>query len=373
MSGFFASGGLSGFSLTSWIRPVTSGDEEMPNHFPQVSGVQKSFLRRETSLLSTLPPKDTWLKRGVVERRTVHANVIWRERQMILTNEKIYFARPDSDLVVDKISIRDIVSVGRVDNLDRKGYDPKHHSGEETGKHGLAVTGRPILKSPKEPGHKKMSVVESLESFQDCLRETFAFEIKALIGSSYRSYFVRVTAIHECEDWIADMNALLKSTMREQARQGTWLQMKQQDAHNLYKSFFMRCVISIAILCDFLSSVFEAEFFGQNEYAAKLAFKAVDITLCAFFSLELSLNAFGNWRTVCGMPFIRSVSNWFLLATVLFQLSGFLAPELDAKHFKVIRIIRIFDVGSAFESLRSCKMVLKALRQGSGSYLFLLF
>ncbi len=282
---------------------------------------------------------------------------------MILTGEKIYFARPDSDIVVDKISIEDIVSVGRVDNLDRK-QDAKSHSADDMGILGNAVPGRSNLRgAAKDPVHRKMSV-ETLESFQDCLRETYAFEIKAITGRSYRSYFVRVAAMFECEEWIADTNALLKSSMKEKARKGTWLQMKQRAAHELYNCFFMRCLVSIAILCDFLSSVFETEFLDENEKATRAAFRVVDIILCAFFSLELSLNAFGSWRTFYGMPFIRGVSNWFLLATVLFQLSGFLAPELDAKHFKVIRIIRIFDVGSGFESLRSCQMILKAIRKG---------
>ena len=47
-------------------------------------------------------------------RRTVNTNISWRERQMILTKQIIYFARPDWDIVVDKIAVADIMTVGKV-------------------------------------------------------------------------------------------------------------------------------------------------------------------------------------------------------------------------------------------------------------------
>lgn len=330
------------------------------------SGVQKSFLRRENSLLSILPSRETWVKRGLVERRTIHANVIWRERQMIVTNDNIYFARPDSDIVVDKIAIQDIVSVGKVDSFEKKGNDHSkiHKSDDNLMRHGQGG-GKFVTRGnvSKEIAHRKMSM-ESLESFQEVLRETFAFEIKALFGNVYRSYFVRVAASYECDSWIKELNSSLKLSMQEKARKGNCWSRSQQTAQDVYEHFITRCIVAAAIIVDFLSSVFESEFIIPNDGVSR-AFEAVDIFLCVFFSLELSLNFIGNWRTLYGAPFIFHMSNWFLLATVLFQLSGFFLPDLDAKHLKVVRIIRIFDVGNAFEGFRSCQMVLKAIKHGT--------
>ena len=313
----------------------------------------KSFhIHNESTLLTTLPPKDTWLRDGVVERRTVHANVVWRERQMILTHDNICFARPDCDIIVDKILIKDMVSVGKVDNIEKKGTD--------------LVKSRSLEDVSKANGRSGMAP-ESMESIQEGVRETFAFEIKARHGSTCRSYFVRVTSSADCDAWIKDLNMSLKSTLRQHLRKGNWFLQMQQDAHDLYENHIVRLVIALAILCDFLSSVFESELLAGGDPSARRALTGIDATLCIFFCLELLVNLLGNWRSLLGAPFIGRLSNWFLLGTVFFQLSGFFLPDLDAQHLKVVRVIRIFDVGREFEGFRSCRMVLKAIRRGASA------
>jgi hypothetical protein len=344
---------------------------EVDNFSQSKSFLQVSFLRREeNSLLSTLPPRESWLKRGVVERRTVHANVIWRERQMILTKDAIYFARPDSDVVVDRVSIEEIVSVVRVDNFDKKGLEHSRASSDDMqqqiGRLGPSKGKVPAVKNGQRRGSTLMATVESLEAFQDGVRETFAFEIKTCSGHYYRSYFVRCCSSEESDGWIEELNTTLKLSLREHARQGNWLQMRQKAARDLYDHHHVRCVIALAILCDFLSSVFESEFVGNH--IVNEVFGIVDVILCTFFMFELLLSIMGNWTNLYGTPFVHRMSNWFLVATVLFQLSGFFLPNLDLKHLKVIRIIRLFDIGSAFKSLASCQMVLKAIRQGWQSF-----
>ena len=89
------------------------------------------FKRNQLQMLSTIPDRSIHIKANLVERRTVHADVIWRLREMILTDEGIYFSRPESNMIVDKISIHDIVSVGRVDNLDKKSFETKRSSNIE--------------------------------------------------------------------------------------------------------------------------------------------------------------------------------------------------------------------------------------------------
>jgi hypothetical protein len=318
---------------------------------------------REASLLTTLPSKDTWIKRGIVERRTVHANVIWRERQMILTKDSIYFARVDSDLVVDKILISDIVSIGKVDHSANVSSEDLSNKAVKPGR------GKNVDEQPSKSSKRRRSSVlanisrsDTLESFQDGFRETFSFEIKTCSGEFYRSYFVRVTAQFDCDSWIEEVNTRLKSTLREHANNDSWLEKKQRNAREIHSNHSVRCIIAFAMLLDFLSCVFNSEFLPAFNTTLYSFFMSVDIILCIFFSLELILNMFGNWRNMFGSPFLSSFSNWFQIATVLFQLIAFSDPRLES--FKVIRIIRIFDVGSAFRSLASCQMILKAIRQG---------
>ena len=274
---------------------------------------------------------------------------------MILTEDAIYFSRPESSIVVDKIMIRDIVSIGRVDQLERK-------SGEVKRKGSTDSVGKPALQRQRlgSSFHRR----ESVDYLQDVQKVSHVIEIKASSGLFYRSYFVRVQNFDNCEDWMTQIDRLLRKSKSINSVQGTWIQKIQHQARQLYDNHHIRCVIATAILLDFLSSVFESEFLQETDPTVLKLFRVVDILLCAFFLSELCINILGNWRSLHGAPFVLRASNWFLLATVLFQLSGFLLPQLDAQHLKVIRVIRLFDVGSAFRSLASCQMVLKALRHG---------
>ena len=334
----------------------------------QSEEVKSSKMSRDLSLLSTLPARETWLKTGVVERRTVHANVVWRERQMIATEDNIYFARPDSDVVVDKLSIQDIVSVGKVDNVDKG-------PGGRFSTDGLGIAAVLPVKSSFEQfktsilPHKRASIISSfasLESIQDSMRETFAFEIKGLFGKTTRSYFVRVGSFDEREAWILAIESLLKSSLRAQARRGNWLAMRQRDVDEWYRSAPIRFGIAIAILIDFLAAALEAEYSPSRLGSAAPASALVhlDALLCALFALELTVCLIGGWRNRLGTPFISSTSNWALAAAVVFHLCGLLAPGLGLGPLRVVRVLRLFDVAAGFPGFRACQMVLNALRRG---------
>ena len=311
---------------------------------------QAPSLQETSSLLSNLPQKEEWLEQGIVERRTVHANVIWRERQMILTKDCIFFARIDSDLVVDKISVRDISSICKVDNAI-------HGSGEE--RHG----------NNKQARLRKISVLsnisrtENFECFNDTHRESFAFEIKTFSGGFQRSYFVRVQSLEACEMWISAVTACWKSTLREFAERHGWIEKRQRDARWIQSTHSFRGISATAILFDFMSSIFRSEFLPQFGTQAALFFDTFDLILFIFFITELSLNVFGNWRSVRGSPFVNRSSNWFQILTVLVQILGYIDQSL--RSLKVIRIMRIFHVGAAFKGLASCQIVLKAIRRGA--------
>ena len=279
-------------------------------------------------LLSTVPVHETRIKSGIVERRTIHANVIWREREMILTENSILFSRPDSKIVVDQISIQDIVSVGKVDSLDTKSVATKPTIMKES-----------TLKSQKmqQLARQGLSSIYSSESRDsvECSRQKHAFEIKTCSDCQYRSYFVRVDSISDCDDWVEKIKLSITSAKSEHALEISRLQAWQQNARDFYDDRRVRYLIATAIILDFFSSVFESEFIDVSNDTFLSLFAAIDVLLCVFFSLELAINLFGQWRTAYGTPFVLRFSSWFLLATVLFQLSGFFLPKLDANHLKV--------------------------------------
>ena len=265
-------------------------------------------LKRRASLLTPLPSKDTWIKVGTVERRTVHANVIWRERQLILTKDCIFFGRIDSDLVVDKIYISEIVSIAKVDS------GSSNISEERNSK-------KPNFKSSKR---RRSSVLTNISrsdnygsSFCETSREMYAFEIKAMVGNFQRSYFVRVKSAHECEFWIAAVMKCLNSTMREFTEKHSWIQKQQRCARSLQSKHNFRCFVAFLILLDFLSSVFKSELLPTTDSPLLRLFELTDIVLFVLFCLELLLNMFGHWRTPSGAPFCNRFTSWFQVRSLL--------------------------------------------------------
>ena len=281
-------------------------------------------LERQSSLLSELPPNDTWIQQGIVERRTVHANVVWRERQMILTKNYIYFARIESNLIVDKIQIRDICSIGKVDHAVNGSADERHG---------------PNGKQSKLRRNSSVLRTEKFESFNDNLKETFAFEIKTISENFQRSYFVRVQTLAECDRWVQLVNSCLKSTLREHAEKHSWLEKKQRLVREFQSDLRFRYLIAFFILMDFLSCVLKSELLPLDDTQMHNFFDILDRILFIGFGSELLLNVFGNWRTARGSPFVLHFSNWFQVATVLVEVIGFAVPAVSS--LKVMRIMRL--------------------------------
>ena len=268
--------------------------------FDMMSQSRSPKSAQRASLLTPLPLKETWIHSGTVERRTVHANVIWRERQIILTKDCIFFARNDSDLVVDKILISEIKSISKVDR--GSGIFEERSSRKPS----LRVS-----RSRKSSVLTNISRSDNLESLCDILKETHAFEIKAMAGNFQRSYFLRVTTSLECDQWVTAITKCLNATIRELTDKHTWIQKKQRSARELQAQHGFRCLAAFLILLDFLSSVFKSEFLPTPDSRMFFFFELLDLVLFVFFCLELLLNIFGNWRTRAGAPFSSRLTSWY--------------------------------------------------------------
>ena len=68
-----------------------------------------------TEFVARLPSSSGWIRSCIVERQTVSTDVQWQPRLMVLTESNILFAKPDSDVVLDKLSLKNVTFVGQVD------------------------------------------------------------------------------------------------------------------------------------------------------------------------------------------------------------------------------------------------------------------
>ena len=219
-----------------------------------------------TDFFAKLPSSSRWLRSSIVERQTVSTDISWQSRLMVLTSEDVYFAKPDSDLVVDRLPLRCISFISKVD-----------HAKDALGDQGITLPGRlgfsPSDRSFKRQSRRRSSVMfsatlkmDNMGDLQDGTRETFAFEIRVTSDAAdddaaapdERSYFARVDSAEECDVWIAEIKAAMKKVRSMRSKRSPAAARMQARAKKVADSTAWRCLVALAIFSNFVCSVVEA-------------------------------------------------------------------------------------------------------------------
>ena len=79
--------------------------------------VRPSLIRRTNKgpnleIFSQVPHRSAWLREGLVERQL--SVTVWQPRRMILTSKEVLFVKESSSAVVDRLPLRAITFIGRV-------------------------------------------------------------------------------------------------------------------------------------------------------------------------------------------------------------------------------------------------------------------
>ena len=69
---------------------------------------------RVLNTFSRLPPSNQWLRSGIVERQTVSSDMVWLPRLMILTEHDFIFAKEGTDIVLDRLALKNVTFIGKV-------------------------------------------------------------------------------------------------------------------------------------------------------------------------------------------------------------------------------------------------------------------
>ena len=156
------------------------------------------------SLFSRLPPEHTWIRHGLVERQTMSADVQWHPRMMILTSSDIVFSRPNTDVIVDRLHLKDVTFVGKVDRAQ--------DSSDVTSK----------KKRRNSVMFAASFKVDAMEEIYDGARDSYAFEIRTTFGDRHRSYFARVDSVEDCDAWVSDIKIAHKESLIQLASGDSW-------------------------------------------------------------------------------------------------------------------------------------------------------
>jgi hypothetical protein len=182
------------------LEHIVSDSEEPPEHQDNIT----LFLR--------LPPENTWIRHGLVERQTMSADVQWHPRMMILSSSDIMFARPNTDVIVDRLHLKDVTFVSKVDR---------------------AQDSNDVTSKRKKRGSVVFSAtfkVDAMDEIYDGTRDSFAFEIRTTLGDRQRSYFARVDSVEDCEAWVADIKSAQEESFTQLASGASWLTWTQGKA-----------------------------------------------------------------------------------------------------------------------------------------------
>ena len=119
------------FEATEFSELTAKESPQLTPAFPNlraISAFSHSFSFKRTASVadgkvlnafSRLPPTDQWLRSGIVERQTVSSDMVWLPRLMILTNQDLIFAKEGTDIVLDRLALKNVTFIGKVEQQMR--------------------------------------------------------------------------------------------------------------------------------------------------------------------------------------------------------------------------------------------------------------
>jgi hypothetical protein len=174
------------------LAPTGLSKEKVPAGLLRKRLSQDSF-----HIFSKLPPSNFWLKSGMVERQTSATDFIWQPRMMILTAEDIIFSKPETDAIVDRLPLRNISFVGKV---DRRQDVPLEQAkwGSFNKKKKKRKNSMTALFSPAA----RPTLAEEGKGGATARQGGFALEIRTASEDRERSYFFRIDTLEAREVWL---------------------------------------------------------------------------------------------------------------------------------------------------------------------------
>lgn len=149
--------GLTGPSF-EWVNPRSPRS-------PRDMDLDPSRSAQTTEFVAKLPLSSRWIRSSVVERQTVSTDVQWQPRLMVLTENDIFFAKPGSDVILDKLPLWHVTFVGKVDTaqsaLSEQGI------GAAAARIGLSNMDRISKRMSKRHNSVKFSAAMKMDSIVD--------------------------------------------------------------------------------------------------------------------------------------------------------------------------------------------------------------
>ena len=265
------------------------------------------------SNVETVPDEDDRKHEGILKKRTVAlSGAEWLERRLILTKESLYICRVNTDVVIEKVPLLEVMAV-EVKEAGKYADEPitanltgsfkklrKSHSGKK-------VTDSSAVdeKSNRDPNKPKLEI-STIPDGLNCGRR-YCFQCKS--NAERDDWISRIqTQIDEAREESSDLFKLSLPKMIQGVLQKIF-------RHPAFEIFF-----ALIIVATFINSITVAELQPDPEGKVAQAFETCDSIFTFLFIVSLVSAAFGDSR----VPSDRcSVFRWS--SASIWERTGFLS------------------------------------------------
>eukprot|EP00960_Hanusia_phi_P048655 759075-Hanusia_phi.AAC.3 len=269
--------------------------------------------------IMVLPHPDLHIRMGTLEKQRVGATVEWEPRTAVLTAQKLYFAKKDTDIILDEIPLQEITEM-------------------------LQNT---------EQGQK--------------LKEPPSIVIQTVSGgyNSGRTYVYRAETAEEHELWFADLCSyrekatLLQEKMeKKMLNSGNSFNQFRQRVLEVYESSGSQTFFATLIFASFAIDLSQAELLPPDGSYRAQQFDNADTVFTALFTIELAINLFARSKH-CFRPFYQD--GWNILDVIIVCVTLMTQLSSGVPSLKPLRLIRVFRIAKIFRRLTSLNKIVNAL------------
>jgi hypothetical protein len=258
-----------------------------------------------------MPSADASLKADIIEKLT--SKYEWKEMRVILTQDGLYFAKPNEEVLRDMIPLMEIVKLRRARLIP----------GQDQARADIASL-QPLTSLRNTSGTDPS---ENREEPVVC-----ALQILTAAGgyNSGRSYYLNLGTAAARNDWLQAVRAARRESARRASPNAA--RALQRRLRVLYRSPPLQAAIAALIFACFLANVVQTEF-----QASTGAFAALELAFAAVFAAELALNLAAHFL----WPFLCDPWNVFDACVVVTSLVSLGADSTPAvSPLRLVRTLR---------------------------------
>ena len=289
-----------------------------------------------------LPRERETIRCGVLAKKSIETRgIVWTPRLVLLTKDKIYFAKAEDPAraVIDYIRLSDLVECDL-------GEDPDPMSSEPEGADS-------VFEDPRLKDKRMLEVI---------------FRTKEDSRNCGRSYIYR-SSYQDANEWEQAVDEAVKREKQralEEALRAEFghsgFEMARARKKILIESISWQYLLAFVICLGFAIDVLESQMLPERDSVAGLVFLSLDGLITLFFTGDLLVNLFANSAHYF-REFYNNPANLMDLSIVIVSIVGVYSDLQGYKSipFKMVRVIRVLKVLPLISHLQALNRLVESI------------